>query len=748
MKKILNILLFLVCSMITFGQSHFGSKTFSKPTLSALDIHASSSTSIYTESYVVSNGGATINAYRILLDDVNPPIDTVLYSPLNANIYSWLPFPIHNSQSGLTQGVTYYCKICASNVAGETCTSVSSFTLPATANSAPSVSTTAATSIGTTTATLNGEVTSDGGASVTDRGFYYSLTNPPSTNVTSGTGTGAFNTPLTGLSTAQTYYYRAYATNSVGTKYGDITSFTLTAPSGTPSVTTTTATNITTNVAVAGGNVVHDGNSAILGRGVCYSTSASVDTADFKAIVGGTTGSFVVYLPNLNSNTTYYYRAYAYNVNGVTYGTEYNFTTNNTAGLATVTTATPTSVTTGSAVLGGNVTSDGGSTVTAKGVCYSIYPNPTIGSPGGTGTGAFTVPVSYLTQGTTYYCRAYAVNSVGTAYGSQLTFTTLNPSTVPEVTTLAATQITTTTAIAGGQITYNGNSGITELGLCYSTSTTPTINNNKVVSNVYNYFNAMLASLTPNTTYYYRAYAINGIGVGYGSILSFTTSVSLSLPTVTTTAINSIAIRTASGGGDVSDDGGSTVTKRGLVWNKTGNPSLLSYTGVTTNGTGEGTFTSSLTGLQCGTTYYVRAYATNSVGTAYSADDVVFITLKPTISYDLYYMVTDHDGNVFTCGNNKPEVTLSQVRNFANGFGNPPIPNYFAISQYSIESCTGSACVVVGTIIYGKNSCSKTIATGYYYYAPSGLVISYPFPVYIIHLTNGVVDFVQEWYPD
>jgi len=87
MKKILNILLFLVCSIVTFGQSHFGSKTFSKPTLSTLDIHASSSTSIYTESYVVSNGGATINAYRILLDDVNPPIDTVLYSPLNANIY-------------------------------------------------------------------------------------------------------------------------------------------------------------------------------------------------------------------------------------------------------------------------------------------------------------------------------------------------------------------------------------------------------------------------------------------------------------------------------------------------------------------------------------------------------------------------------------------------------------------------------------------------------------------------------------
>jgi hypothetical protein len=102
-------------------------------------------------------------------------------------------------------------------------------------------------------------------------------------------------------------------------------------------------------------------------------------------------------------------------------------TANIDAILPTVTTTTPSALTAATAASGGAVTSDGGDTVTARGVCWSTSANPTTTdshTTNGTGTGSFTSAVSSLTENTTYHVRAYATNSVGTAYGSDLTFTT------------------------------------------------------------------------------------------------------------------------------------------------------------------------------------------------------------------------------------------------------------------------------------------------------------------------------------
>ena len=77
---------------------------------------------------------------------------------------------------------------------------------------------------------------------------------------------------------------------------------------------------------------------------------------------------------------------------------------------------------------GGNVTADGGATVTARGICWSTSQNPTISgshTTDGTGTGTFTSNMTGLEPNTTYYVRAYATNSAGTAYGDQVSFTTL-----------------------------------------------------------------------------------------------------------------------------------------------------------------------------------------------------------------------------------------------------------------------------------------------------------------------------------
>lgn len=99
-------------------------------------------------------------------------------------------------------------------------------------------------------------------------------------------------------------------------------------------------------------------------------------------------------------------------------------------------------------------------------------------------------------------------------------------------------------------------------------------------------------------------------------------------PTVTTASIGSILQTTAIGGGEVTDEGSDPVTARGICWNTTGNPTITDNT--TSDGTGLGTFISSITGLTESTTYYVKAYATNAVGTAYGAE-LSFTSLIPAV---------------------------------------------------------------------------------------------------------------------
>lgn len=284
-----------------------------------------------------------------------------------------------------------------------------------------------------------------------------------------------------------------------------------------------------------------------------------------------------------------------------------------------------TSVTQNSAVSGGQISSDGGSAVTSRGVCWNTAGNPTIldqKTTNGSGTGNFVSNLSGLTAGTKYYIRAYAINQAGTGYGQTETFTTLN---VPSVQTDSLTGISQNSAQAWGMVTLDGGAQVTSRGFCWSTDPGPTTNDSKINTGTgTGPFNGVISNLTVNTQYYIRTFATNSIGTAYGAQIIFSTLPPVELPQVSTDTISNITNMSASGGGEVIFDGYAPVTERGICWSLTANPTITGPR--SSDGSGTGPFTSMMTGLMADTVYYVRAYATNSLGTGYG-NTVSFRTL-------------------------------------------------------------------------------------------------------------------------
>jgi uncharacterized protein (TIGR02145 family) len=143
-------------------------------------------------------------------------------------------------------------------------------------------------------------------------------------------------------------------------------------------------------------------------------------------------------------------------------------------------------------------------------------------------------------------------------------------------------------------------------------------------------------NLTPGTTYTVTAFVQNNVGYYYGDEVTFKTLAEL--PTLTTTAGSSIASTTATSGGNIISDGGGTVTARGVCWGTATSPTITNA--KTSDASGTGTFTSSLTSLTENTTYYIRAYATNSAGTGYGNE----VTIKTILNSGT---LTDIEGNVY-----------------------------------------------------------------------------------------------------
>lgn len=319
-----------------------------------------------------------------------------------------------------------------------------------------------------------------------------------------------------------------------------------------------------------------------------------------------------------------------------------------TAYLPTVSAVTFTSMVGTAISMAASVIADGGAEVTERGVCWGTSSQPTAGSAhtsdSGTGIGDFTVSGS-LTPGETYYVRAYATNSEGTAYGAEVTFMMPN---LPTVTTAEVSNVTANTATSGGNVTAGGDMNVTARGVCWSASPNPTVGDSHTTDGSgTGSFTSHITGLSATTTYYVRAYATNSAGTTYGDQVSFTTTEAL--PVVTTSAVSEINATTtsitATCGGNVTDMGAYDVTARGVCWSTSQNPTVSDN--HTTDGSGTGSFTGNITGLAASTTYYVRAYATNSAGTAYGNQVSFTVPLVDGKSCPEAPTVTDHEGNVY-----------------------------------------------------------------------------------------------------
>jgi uncharacterized protein (TIGR02145 family) len=215
--------------------------------------------------------------------------------------------------------------------------------------------------------------------------------------------------------------------------------------------------------------------------------------------------------------------------------------------------------------------------------------------------------------------------------------------------------------------------------------------------------------LTPNTTYIYRVYSYNTAGNSptYSNEVTVATTAALLLPTLTTSAVSSIATATAVSGGIISSDGGAAVTAKGVCWSTSANPTVA-LTTKTNDGSGTSVFTSNITGLTANTTYYVRAYATNSVGTAYGSQ-VSFTSLQNSTAINVNGpSVTDIDGNVYASVTNCGQTWTKSNLNVSKYSDGTTIPQATSREQWvnSANNKTGAWCysdiIAVGGPVLGK----------------------------------------------
>lgn len=394
------------------------------------------------------------------------------------------------------------------------------------------------------------------------------------------------------------------------------------------------------------GSLSSIGSSRVTDHGFCWdikhNPSLSNGAAHESLGYSDTSKDRVTYsATGLSANTTYYVRAYAVNAQGPVYSDhEICFTTDDTPQMPIVQIGGYSNLTSNSVTVAGNILKLGDKKgILQHGHCWSDNTRePTVADnkteKGNTKqTGSFNSELTNLKPNTLYYVRAYAVNQYGHGYSDDVVQFTTPPAEV-KLRTKSVTERTHNEATCGGKITDLGGNTITERGVCWNISKSPTINNNHSAStDKTDEFSVRMTNLTPQATYYVRAYVKTSMGeTYYGQEVVFTTPTEVFLPQVSTTTVKDVTAVSASISASVVDIGNGTVIDKGFCYSTSPNPTTdenkISCGGKTSP------FSTTLSELSGNTRYYVRAYVTNERGTGYG-EQVEFQTLPlnfPTLS--------------------------------------------------------------------------------------------------------------------
>jgi hypothetical protein len=461
-----------------------------------------------------------------------------------------------------------------------------------------------------------------------------------------------------------------------------------------PILTTTAVTLITNGTASSGGNITEQGAAEVTARGVCWSTTTAPTTAlATKTTDGPGTGTFTSTITGLTAGTLYYVRAYATNSAGTAYGNELSFTT-----AAFICGTSSLSV--------NHITSDGIAPVD-KLVSYGTVSTPLFGGTKCTitrnlGASQQATAATDATEASAgwywQFNRKQGYKHDGTTLTPSWTITSINetsdwvsandPCTL-ELGTGWRIPTATEWATADGSWanytdTYNS---VLKLHAAGYLGTSAGLLSNR---GSYGYYWSSSQSDAANSRYLYVYSSFSYMDLN-SKAGGFSIRCLKDLqPTLTTTAVTFITNGSAASGGNVTDDGGSTVTARGVCWSTSSGPTTA-LTTKTANGSGPGAFSSSITGLTALTLYYLRAYATSSVGTSYG-NEVSFTTNELICGTSSLYINHVASGGVAPVDRQTTYNTISTTLFGGNKCiikSNLGAVNYAATAHEANEACAG-----------------------------------------------------------